>query len=147
MPNYTWRCQLHGDWEEWRSIHESTIPPCPEDCGLSIKQVMTSPRISIYATPHKGTEVRHRDASDKRLTADLTAYKALRHQGYQPPKIDGSAILQRDATDPIDIQMGAKAFVDKSSYQKAREVTQALAESSREGDFAKEYGKAKRGAA
>lgn len=139
MPTYRNRCTVHGDWDAWQSIRDDSRPPCPQ-CGVSGKRVMVPPKISVYATPHKGDEVKRVDAADKRLEGDLSAYKALRRQGYQPKGIDGAAVLQRDATDPIDIAMGKKAFVDKSSYQKAREVNQALAENSKS-DFASEMGK------
>lgn len=140
MPTYRFRCPTHGDHDEWRSIHDATVVLC-DICAAPLQRVMTPPRISVYATPHKGAEAKRIDAGDARLNEDLPAYKALRRQGYQPPSVDGSAILQRDATDQLDITMGKKAFVDKHSYEKAREVQQALAESAREGSFASEYGK------
>ena len=144
MPTYCYRCECGRDFERWRSIHtDSMLQPC--ECGRVAVKRMVSPRVSVYATPSKGAEVRRIDAGDAGLTRDLPAYRELRRQGYQPRKIDGAAVLARDASDPLDIEMGSKAFVDPASYERAREVKQALAESAREDEFAGEYGKAIRG--
>lgn len=140
MPTYRNRCKIHGDWDGWQSIRDDSRPNCPE-CGQVGVRVMVPPNISADALPNKGHAVTAQDRAEAQLAADLPAYKALRRQGYQPKKIDGSAVLQRDATDPLDIAHGKKMFVDKSSYEKAREVTQALAEGSKS-DFATEMGKA-----
>lgn len=146
MPTYRNRCVLHGEWDAWQSIHDDTRPECRE-CGLVAQRVMVPPKISVYATPNKGADAKRIVEGDARLAQDLPAYRELRRQGYQPPKIDGCAVLQRDASDPIDIQMGVKAFEDPASYEKAREINQSLAESQREGEFATEMGRAIRGGA
>jgi putative FmdB family regulatory protein len=143
VPIYRFRCEPCGDFEEWFSIHVEAVMECP-DCGRPTKKVMTVPHTSVFAG-HGKQEVANRVWAESALEKDLPAYKELRRQGLQPPRIDGSHILARDATDPIDVEMGKKAFVDKSSYNRAREINASLAESSREG-FAAELGKARRGA-
>lgn len=43
---------------------------------------------------------------DFALGADLVAYRALRRQGFQPPRIDGSYDLTRRATSEAEIRLG-----------------------------------------
>lgn len=46
------------------------------------------------------------DRREKVLSQDLAAYKRLRTEGLQPPRVDGSAQLERDAVTPLEIQTG-----------------------------------------
>lgn len=61
-------------------------------------------------------------ASDResRWEKDMPAYRRLRNQGYQPPHIDGSHALERDATTKFEIESG-KAFPGQE-----REVKEAV---------------------
>lgn len=138
MPTYRFRCPAHGDHDEWQSIHDSSTVMC-ETCAEPLLRVMTPPRISVYATPHKGQTAKEVDARENRWHRDMPAYKALRHQGYQPSRIDGSDALSRDANDRMEIEMGHR--IPKDQLSQAKEVNQQLAESAREGSFATEYGK------
>ena len=59
----------------------------------------------------RGVQVQRPAAAERRiadgaLAADLVAYKALRQQGYQPPKIDGSYDLTRRAVTEAEIRLG-----------------------------------------
>jgi hypothetical protein len=44
--------------------------------------------------------------TDSRWDLDLPAYKRLRNDGVQPPRIDDSAALEAHATDQFEIDMG-----------------------------------------
>lgn len=44
--------------------------------------------------------------ADRRLDRDRDAYQRLRRDGHQPPRVDGSARLERDAVIPLEIEMG-----------------------------------------
>jgi hypothetical protein len=45
-------------------------------------------------------------AKDAQWDLDLPAYKRLRNDGVQPPRIDDSAALEAHATDQFEIDMG-----------------------------------------
>lgn len=112
MPTVLARCQVHGDGEFWRSIHDAAVADCPE-CGKARVQVMTPPRISVYATPNKGAEARAVDARENRWHKDLPAYKRLRHEGLQPRTTDGCHVLEQEAHDRMEIEMGHLIPKDK----------------------------------
>lgn len=46
------------------------------------------------------------DERERRLDADLDAYRRLRHQGLQPPANDGCARLEAEAVSKVEIEMG-----------------------------------------
>ena len=46
------------------------------------------------------------DAKDRALAKDLDAYKRLRKEGLQPPSVDGSARLERQAVTRVEIETG-----------------------------------------
>jgi len=46
------------------------------------------------------------DAKERQLAKDLGAYKRLRMEGLQPPRVDGSARLEREAVTSLEIQTG-----------------------------------------
>jgi hypothetical protein len=63
------------------------------------------------AEHYRSLSVQKPAAADRRrrdyaLGADLVAYKALRRQGFQPPRIDGSYDLTRRATSEAEIRLG-----------------------------------------
>lgn len=54
-----------------------------------------------------GVMKKSKDAGrDRQLSKDLDAYKRLRKQGMQPPRIDGSARLESEAVSDIEIRTG-----------------------------------------
>lgn len=53
-----------------------------------------------------GAEAARVKAGDKQLDKDRAAYKALRHQGYQPRTVDGAAELAARAEDRFDVERG-----------------------------------------
>jgi hypothetical protein len=46
------------------------------------------------------------NARDARWSKDMDAYKRLRRNGVQPPRIDGAAVLERHADLPLQVEMG-----------------------------------------
>jgi hypothetical protein len=46
------------------------------------------------------------DATEKRWDKDMPAYKRIRANGIQPPRIDDSAIIEARATDQFEVEMG-----------------------------------------
>jgi hypothetical protein len=46
------------------------------------------------------------DAKDRALAKDLEAYRRLRHEGLQPPSVDGAARLERQAVTKLEIETG-----------------------------------------
>ena len=60
------------------------------------------------ATPSRrvGTFIANRNDDDKALSKDLAAYKRLRKDGVQPPKIDGSATLEQRADTRTYVETG-----------------------------------------
>lgn len=49
---------------------------------------------------------RKADEADRALSSDLDAYKRLRRNGLQPPRIDGSARLEKEAVTALEVQTG-----------------------------------------
>lgn len=60
---------------------------------------------SIAVAP-KMNEVGRPKQTDAALGYDLAAYRAMRRQGLQPPRIDGSYDLARRATSEAEIRLG-----------------------------------------
>lgn len=56
--------------------------------------------IAVQTNPSEQTRM------ERRWEVDMPAYKALRDQGYQPPRIDGSHELAQKAETESDIAVG-----------------------------------------
>lgn len=78
------------------------------DCTLTYRQHLLGIGVAPSATPTrgKGWHASQVNAKEKAWERDLPAYKALRKDGLQPPKIDGSADLQAKATDAGHVTTG-----------------------------------------
>lgn len=89
------------------------------DCGLSYGAHMSF-GISAAALPTRGKSVASRNQQEKQLDRDLDAYKALRRDGEQPPRIDGAARLTAEATCSEHVTLGSKAnkVLDPKTGQK-----------------------------
>jgi len=61
-------------------------------------------RIGANTTTSRGASVGEANAREKRWSKDMPAYKRLRQQGLQPRQIDGSAILEKHATERWQIE-------------------------------------------
>lgn len=128
MPTYVFRCGTHGDWEEWRSIKDASLPECRE-CGVRGVKVMVPPNISVYATPNKGAEARRVDRREAGWDQDLPAYARLRKDGLQPKRIDGAHRVEQGAETRLEVEMGKKIPAGRRS--EALDVHQELRENQR----------------
>ena len=136
MPTYLYRCDLHGDWEEWRSINDESRPPCPE-CGVQPDIVMVPPLISVDALPNKAPDAKRTMAMDRAWDKDLPAYKALRKNGLQPRGIDGCHQIEAEAKDRLEVEMGKK--IEPKHLSRVKDAASELKENERKG-VAKEVG-------
>ena len=72
--------------------HRRTHPKPVEGCfGCKVLSV----GFSAAAMPTRYPEPVRIDNADQRLTQDLAAYRRLRHAGFQPTHIEGSAAWER----------------------------------------------------
>lgn len=140
MPSMLFRCALDGDWEEWRSIHEDDRPPCPT-CGSRPDIVMVPPLISIDALPNKSPDARRTIATERQWEKDMPAYKALRKNGLQPRAIDGCHMIEANAEDRMEVEMGHK--IPKDKRELAHEAAAEIKDNARR-DVAKEIGATRR---
>lgn len=101
MPSYRYRCGTHGDFEQWKSIHDDSGSGRCRLCGGRCKKVFTAPRIG-------GVAARSEDVRETALSKDLDAYRTLRRQGLQPNGIDGCDALARVAETRTEIEMGRR---------------------------------------
>jgi hypothetical protein len=74
---------------------------CKEGTGC-IRAVSFAPS----AMPNRHPTAVSTVAKDKAWDADMPAYRRLRHNGVQPPRIDDCAELERKANDQFEIEMG-----------------------------------------
>lgn len=75
-----------------------------------------------------GPRTRTVNSKDDQLARDRDAYKRLRRDGLQPPHVHGSEQLERDATMPIEVEMGwtAKTKTGKALAAEGVERSQEL---------------------
>ena len=130
MPSYLNRCPDHGDWEEWRSIHDDARPRCPI-CDLPADIVMQPPLISVDALPNKAPDAKRIMEQDRQWDKDMPAYKALRKNGLQPRGIDGCSRIQAQAEDRLEVEMGKK--IPKAHINKAKDANSEIKENERRG--------------
>jgi hypothetical protein len=88
---------------------------CCESQAAHYRSLSVAPRMLEVGRPHQ------RDAA---LEYDRVAYKALRRQGYQPPKIDGSYDLCRRATSEAEIRLGQ--VIDEKDARRKRKGTRLM---------------------
>jgi len=94
------------------SLHQRRTHPVPvEGCfGCKLGTLMLAP--SVAASTEGGQSALREKAMEQRWASDMPAYKRLREQGYQPPRIDGSAALEAKASSRFEIESG-RAFPGK----------------------------------
>lgn len=85
---------------------------CEPECFTFADHVGSGPYVSGAATPTRTKEVADTIAREKRMVPDMEAYKRLRREGHQPKTVMGSAALEQDARDPLEIKRG-KVFGEK----------------------------------
>jgi hypothetical protein len=87
-----------------KSLHQRTHPeavPGCFACRIASVQVSPSAMPSRQSAHAKGTLLK-----DREWTRDMAAYRRLRQEGHQPPRIDGCAELEKAAENPWDIKVG-----------------------------------------
>lgn len=64
--------------------------------------------IAPSATPSRtgGAEAKRIGDTEARWDKDMPAYKRLRHDGLQPPRIDGAAATERHAINEAEVEAG-----------------------------------------
>lgn len=77
-----------------------------EGCTLSYAAHLRDIRFAAAAMPTRKGGVIREEKKEQQLSADLPAYKRLRHNGTQPPGIDGAAELEKRANDKVEVEMG-----------------------------------------
>ena len=90
------------------TLHSETEHPTyVEGCWqCKIGSVQAAP--SAMPTRSGGARAVEINATDKRWTTDMDAYKRLRRDGLQPPRIDGAADIEREATTVTQVEHGLK---------------------------------------
>jgi hypothetical protein len=105
IPTYVYRCECgieHG--------REFTIGTAPRTetciCGETMNLVIgAGVNIAPSALEVKGAQARMTTEMEDRWQKDLPAYKRMRNRGLQPKGIDGSAELENNVDDQLDIHM------------------------------------------
>lgn len=123
MPTYALRCHICGDFEQWASITVGAPTGCP-DCGGTVQQILTPPR--LYAVGERGAQTRDIDEKERQLSADLPAYKRLRHQGYQPQRINGAHEMEMTAQSAMEINSGGIVKGDEKRINSAIELSREI---------------------
>lgn len=62
--------------------------------------------ISSDATPTRKEDSHRINETERRWHKDMDAYKRLRQDGLQPPKIDGSAKVEARASEKYQVETG-----------------------------------------
>jgi hypothetical protein len=84
------------------------------DCGKCFKcregrGCIHSVTIAAAATPNRRPETNRINRTDAQWDKDMPAYKRMRMNGVQPPRIDDCAHLEREATSQFEVEMGRLA--------------------------------------
>lgn len=121
MPTYLYRCEIDGEYEVSRSIHDDGVSePCPA-CTVPGVMVFTPPRISASATPSSRPETAEAVRRERRWDVDHAAYRRLRKEGIQPAHVDGSAHFEKHADSTFEFDMG-RLYPDKKELKRAVEL-------------------------
>lgn len=90
-----------------------------EDCfGCRVQSVS----IAASAMPSRSPHAASTNAMEKRWEADMPAYKRLRDNGLQPANIDGCSIIEKRATESIEVERGLMGKYAKRMAQAAAEI-------------------------
>lgn len=71
---------------------------CPRGCCEDYKEHLRGVRIGGFPTGPSLTE--------RKWDKDMPAYKRLREDGLQPPRIDGSYVMEQNAVHEKEIELG-----------------------------------------
>jgi hypothetical protein len=98
------------------------------DCGGIARLVIgRGVRISEKGFVTKGDRVREVDNMEDRWDHDIPAYRRMRHQGWQPPQVDGAAELEDRVGDQWDIDY-RKQLSAGMKKEHIREVSEEIVE-------------------
>lgn len=116
MPRYDYKCKTCNAIEE--AVHGFEDEPnmyCLE-CGQPMGKMIGMPYVAPSATPTRASEidVGATRQAEKNKDADMAAYKRLRKDGVQPPKIDGSAKLEARAEEKHEVNSGHTFSTDSA---------------------------------
>jgi hypothetical protein len=79
---------------------------------------------SPSAMPSRNPRAVQINATEAEWSKDGDAYRRLVHQGYQPKDVDGCAVLEKHATDPLEITDGK--LYPKEELRQIKEATDTL---------------------
>lgn len=82
---------------------------CGKPCECpTYRDHLLSVNLSASATPSRGNRATVVDTNRRETTLgkDLDAYKRLRHDGLQPTRTTGAAVVERDATCREQVESG-----------------------------------------
>lgn len=98
-----------------------------KDCGMDVPESKYDdpkyegiPHLGSGTAPTRRQAAEAIEAREKRWEKDMPAYKALRAQGLQPPRIDGSAELMANAETRFEVESG------KIMKGKAKEIESTI---------------------
>ena len=91
------------------SLHRARVHPIEQPecwgCKISTLQLSVGPPPGASDERHRQRAFQHRFAAEF-SNGDREAYRELRRQGYQPPRIAGSAQLATRASTRFEIESG-----------------------------------------
>jgi hypothetical protein len=88
---------------------------CGKPCNCDTYRThLLSISVASAATPTRRPEAHRINQREQGWHTDMPAYKRLRADGLQPPRIDGCADLEKRATEPVEIETGRVAYQPKS---------------------------------
>lgn len=73
-------------------------------CTLSYRDHLLSIRVSAAAMPTRHSDTLETMVREKRWQRDIDAYKRLRSDGLQPPRVDGAALREKQGQDAYDVE-------------------------------------------
>lgn len=79
---------------------DKIVGPCSRGCCPSQAEHYRS---LVYSKAGIGTK----HDRERKLSADMEAYRRLRKQGLQPPRIDGASVTEKHATTKAEVESGA----------------------------------------
>lgn len=85
-------------------LHQKTHPNLDVEGCFACK--ITQVSVSATAMPGRRPSAIGGIARDRHWDEDMAAYKRLRADGLQPPRIDDCKVLERHAEHPKQVEMG-----------------------------------------
>lgn len=107
MPTYRYRCtHCDEEYEVWQSMSASPMTVHGDVCAGLVERVLGPVRTHGIGTA--GAKTRVVDRTEKTWDKDRPAYRRLRHNGMQPPHVDGCAELESRAKTSLDVNTGLR---------------------------------------